>query len=533
VDAARTADRRRAVFAAILLASFLVHAPSLVNGFTWDDHHAAMGSGPTAHPLVSTVRPLGDYFASNWWPQYSPGHTAYRPLTTLWFALRHAVCGDHALTAHLLNVALHTLAVALGHLWLRRLGLPFVPAALGAAIFGLHALHGEATANLVGGAELLALVCGLAGALALLSAAGSASPRRYQVHYPLAALGLFAAAASKESGIVWCAFAPLCVLAAHFRGALPRVPGRGDVVAIAVAVALPAVVYLQLRAGMLLLLPRGVPEPVGQLANPLIDLPAHLRIASGFLAAAYGAWLVLFPFDLAVDYGPAQLPVVRSLGSAWGIAAIAAAAATGLAAAYAARNARRRPLLALALACLLGFGLLVSNVPMPVFMHFAERTWTTPSLALALAVAAAAARPWPWPRLGLAALAVWLAASVATALPRNFVWRDDETLVASELLTSPRSVRMQLWAGAAAARRGQLDAAGAHFARAAELAPELVHPWAELAGLALRRGDPVAARALLDRTAHAHPNERARYEPALRALGARIDAALAAQPSPR
>jgi hypothetical protein len=522
-DTGRPTANQHAVLAAILLASFVLYAPSLANDFTWDDRHAAMGSGPTRQPLIATLHPLADYFTCNWWATHAPGSHLYRPLTTLWFALRHAVVGDDAKIAHLLNVLLHTLGVLLCHCTLRSLGLQFAAAAAGTVVFALHAIHSEAAANLVGGAELLALVFGLGSTLLLLRGAACATPRRFVLHYPLAAVCLFAAAASKESGVAWAAIAPLAVLAARWRGALRRRPDRGDAIALALATTLPTVAYLWLRAGMIAHLPPGAAEPVDLLANPLIDLGTLPRIASGLLAWGYGLVLTLFPFRLAVDYGPDRLPVVHDLACAWSAASLAIALAFATALAVALRNARRRPLLALAVALFFGTSVVTSHVPMPVFLHFGERTWTTPSLALAIAVAAAAAacRSARARRAGAVVLACWLATSVAIAWPRNFVWADDATLVMHEVVHTPDSARMQLAAGELCRQVGDLATARRHFECAAELAPETPHAFLELARLAwgARRFDD--AERLLARAEAVPSRERERH-------AARIEAARAA-----
>ncbi len=523
--AARAADRRRALLAAILVATFALYAPSLGNDFTWDDRHAAMGSGPNRQPLVAELCSPAAYFASNWWPQHAPAATAYRPLTTAWFALRHACCGDHALVAHLLNVALHTLAVALAYRLLRALGAPFGAAAAATAVFGLHAVHSEAVANVVGAAELLALTGGLAGTLALLRAADAGSGRRVAGWLAVAAACWFAAAAAKEHGLGWVVFAPACAVARGWLGGGAPLT-RARALGAAGAAAAVAVVYLALRHGMLARLPAGGDTTNGLLDNPLLALPPVQRAASGVLGWAHGLQQVLLPRALCCDHGPDQLPVVRELASVAGGCSALVAVAFAAALVAAARCARRQPLLALGAACFAGFSFPLTNVPMPVYMHFAERSYVTPSFGLALAVAAGAAslRTPRARRLALVGLAAWLVHSVATAWPRNFVWADDATLVEREVASSPRSVRLQLCAGVLRRQRGDFAAAERHFRIASELAPDLPQPWLELAANAWQRGDAGAARDHLARAERGHPLEVARYAAALRGARAAVDA---------
>ncbi|HEX5054712.1 MAG TPA: tetratricopeptide repeat protein [Planctomycetota bacterium] len=518
-------ERRALVVFGILLLSFVLYAPSIGNDFTWDDRFAAMGDGPHGHPLVAHLRPLGDYFASNWWPHHDPGSQAYRPLTTLWFALRHALCGDSAVAAHLANVLLHTATVGLCWLWLRRLGASTRPAALGSLVYGLHAIHSEAVANLVGGAELLALAFGL-GACLVLQAGHAAGRRRFVACAPFAALLLFAAAASKESGLAWVAFAPLCVLVPALHRGRSWTSLRGDVVVLAATAAVPATIYLLLRAHMLANLPGGPDAAVGLLENPLLGLPAPARVASGVLVLGYGLLLTLLPLHLSVDYGPSQLPVVTSMHDAWLPAAIGAAAVLAAAVVLGLRNRRRRPFVCLAAACFFGFSLMTSNVLFPSFTYFAERSFVTPSLALALLAAwAARVRASRTMLVFHTVLGLWCVASVATALPRNFVFADDATLVLAEVESSPRSVRLQLCAAMLHERRGHLERARQHLRTAAALAPDLPQPWLELAALALRQGHADEARGCLQRAWLADAGERRRCGAMLQELTARLAAA--------
>ena len=530
-DVAARIARQHAVLASLLIASFLLYAPALASDFTWDDRHAALGSGPTRHPLVATLHPPHAYFAVNWWPQYAPAATAYRPLTTLWFALRHAVCGDHAGIAHLLNVALHTLTVGMVFGLLRRLQLPFAAAAAGAAVFGLHALHSEAVVTVVGAAELLALALGLASTLALLRAADSAPAAAFARWLTLAGACWFLAAAAKENGLAWTVLAPACLLARALRGgAVPCNRARASAIGLAALAA--ATAYLHVRGAMLAHLPGGGDASIGMLENPLLALAPAERAASGLLTWGHGLSQVLLPRNLCCDHGPSGLPVVRELASAPAAAAAAVALLFAAACVAAAVHARRRPLAALAVACFVVPSFPLTNVAMPVFVHFAERNWTTPTLALAVSVAAIATRlrGRVAPRVALGCLAAWLAWSVATAAPRALVFADDATLVQLEVASSPHSVRLRLCAGVSAVHRGDAERAQGHFAAAAVLAPELPQPWLELAQLAARRGETAAARAFLGRAERCHPYEVARYRGLLRSLREHLDGAAAASP---
>jgi tetratricopeptide (TPR) repeat protein len=173
---------------------------------------------------------------------------------------------------------------------------------------------------------------------------------------------------------------------------------------------------------------------------------------------------------------------------------------------------------------------IASHVPMRVFFHFGERTWTTPSLAVAIAVAAVATacRTLRARVVGAVALGAWLVTSIATALPRNFVWADNTTLILHEVAHTERSARMHLGAGDIANRDGDTVGARRHFERAAELAPDTPYAYLELATLELRQRRFGEAAAWLDRAEAIPATERARHTERL----ARARSALSAAQNP-
>ena len=514
-------DRRKLAVFALLLLCFLLYAPSLGSDFVWDDRDAATAGGSGRNPLVAELRPLGDYLRGNWWPQRNPYAETYRPLTTYSFAVRHALCGDHALVAHLWSVLLHTLGVGLVFQLLRNLGAAFAPAWLGAAVFGLHALHGEAVLTIVGQAELLALVFGLLGTGACLRAvaAGSGAWRWWIA----AAMAFTAACFSKESAVAWSVVTPACVAIAQ--QAHHRTTARRTWLALALVLGAPVLLFLTLRARMLAGLP---PNPFGHawLDNPLAHLDGWQRLASALLTWGHGLWLSLLPWRLAIDYGPGQLPLVTRLDDPWLLAA-GAAALVMLGMLWHAAQLRRRPLTALAAIVFLAFTLPLSNLLLVVFMRFAERTYLMPTLATALLAT------WLLQRAGSTAArrftctlaAAWLLLSAGIAWQRIFVWRDDRTIITHGLAESPDNLRLRLCAGSLALRDGDPATAREHFAHAARVHADAPQPWYELAKLALRAGDRDGCARALAAARAGNAREVARHRNQLDALAAQLAAA--------
>ena len=509
----------------VLLASFLVYAPSIRNDFTWDDRWAAMGhTGGVAHPLVSELRPLGEYFNNHYWPHKTPVSQTYRPITTLSFALRHAAFGDDPVPAHLANVVLHVLAVALLFLLILRLKVDWPVACAAALVFGLHAVHSEAVANVVGRAEMLGFCFGAGGLLLLNAACGRGWRGRWLLGLP-AVLMLFCAFHSKESALAWAAFAPLYLMAGRLRRGEGAIASPTAATGVLVVVAVPAAAYLAMRFHALAQLPGAVDPSIGYLENPLLGAELETRLLTGVLLWGYGLLVTLLPFDLAADYGPNQLPLVTSTGDPWFAGTVLAGVAILAVLAAGLYWWRRRPLVFLAAASFLGFSLIVTNLPLPVFMMFAERTYYAPSLGLSLVVVAIAERVirrHRVPPVAVIMLGAWLGASAFVAFERNSVWRNDETLILSEVRQHPRSVRMQLCAGDLWRGRGDTPAARQHFERAAALDPASPDAWLEVARVRLDQGDVVGATQALASARAGRARDRDAIAAELEAMAQRI-----------
>jgi protein O-mannosyl-transferase len=141
----------------------------------------------------------------------------YRPIPLLTYALQAGGRGEEAPSwpFHALNVGLHAAVTLLVLALALRLGTTRAVALVAAALFAVHPVHVEPVDWIVGRAELLAALFGLAYVVLSLDAGGRPSPRRR-----LAAFACFACACfSKESSFAL----PAVVVAVDFaRGRRPR-----------------------------------------------------------------------------------------------------------------------------------------------------------------------------------------------------------------------------------------------------------------------------------------------------------------------
>ncbi len=432
--------KRVALLSALFIIVLGVYAPSVMNQYALDDPLLAKAKlpGGDPNPMVAELRPLSDYFAANYWEgDHGTKTRLYRPVTILSYALTNELQGGvdadprlEAVPHHLINVLLHAWSVLLAFSLIARLTSRFYPALLGAAVFGLHALHSETVAGIVGRAELFGFCF---GAQALLFAVSSARCCRAPSH--LHALGagvlLFMAFASKESALAWLPlFFVYAFARAHTGG--PRLNATAAMRLLAIGLP-PLILFLVLRQFAL----DGIENtPAAYVANPLWHEGMATRIQTGVMLWGYGLWKCLWPVGLTSDYGPVTFDLAAStfdLRFLLAGAILLAWTAAGIA------FRKTRPLLLVSCACFFGFGFMVSNVPFPIGTIFAERLYFTPTLAIAFLVAwgsTLARRRWMVPLVGL-----WLVISATVIYQNNGAWRDDTNRLIRDASTNRRCVR--------------------------------------------------------------------------------------------
>ena len=502
----------------ILLGTvLLVCTPALENDYTMDDRLVAMGTLDSGlpNPAVEELHPISFYFTKHYWFGSQPSGRLFRPVTVYTFALRHHFFGDNPLPAHLANILAHLLAVLLVFALLRTLGTSAVPAAIGGAAFGLHGIHSEVIAGVVGRSELLAFDF---GALALLywhSANHSPKPRTMVVQLVggLMTAGLmFLAFGSKESALAWVPFFFVYSCATHWAHTGASLTWReiGRLAGIVLVVsATPVAAYLYLRHGMLASLPAPT-APIAHLVNPIAGLPVSERVPTAICAWGFGLALTALPWRLAADYGTDVFPLVDGFVDSRVCATLVAFTAILL---ITCRYRLRWPTLFLGAAAFFGFSLLTSNVPLPIGTIFAERLYYTPSLGIAIAWAtvcqgaaqSTTPRRWVWALVG-----AWLALNGKVLWDRHEVWRNDQRLFLHEVVSQPRSVRMHT---TAATTFGELDAqsmAKRHLLEATRLDPEHALAWNNLGAIELDRGNLGPAEAHLRRglaATHIQPDQ--------------------------
>lgn len=296
----------------VLILTCVVYANTLPNGFTFDDH-AIIENNPVVRSLD-----IAQIFTAPYWPNRESAGL-YRPLTTLSFALHHALHTTTPFGYHLINVVLHTLNALLVFRLARHL-IGASPGAWAAAlIFALHPVQTEAVNGIVGRAELLSafwVLC--AWLLYIRSGVGKGS--RLNRTYGLALLASFLGILSKENAAcllgLLIIYDGIWVHRARWPGGIAGFLKHG----------LPRYVPFIMLIGAFLFVRTQV---VGSVFLPIIPLEfenplPYLEGASRVFTtlAAWGVYLrlLVFPLWLSPDYSYGEIPTITALTHplAWG-----------------------------------------------------------------------------------------------------------------------------------------------------------------------------------------------------------------------
>jgi len=406
----------------------ILYGITFFGDFVFDDRgivdHAA---------LLSNLSHLGSILTLPYW---TVAAGLYRPVTLLSYALNFLLLGSGPEGFHLVNLALYALTGWLLYLLVRKLFKNKSLAYAIAILFLVLPIHTEAVANIVGRAEILALLFSLLVFLELLKDSKKA-------RYWLAGLWLFCAIASKETAI---AAVPIAALIAY-------VKERGKWNRALFAEYAPAAVWLTLGVGAYLALRLAVLGSVHFLGvetsiveNPLMFVTFWPRIFTALSVVAMYVWKSIWPFGLCSDYSYDQIPVLYSFfnpGTIIGAALFLFSVASII------FWFKKRPVLALGSAFFLFALLPVSNLLFSTGTIAGERLMFYPSVGLCLYAAYAFDTAYArckaagWHRLQKGIAGMFIAITVfygMVAIMRARVWLTEQTLFTSAAACAPRSV---------------------------------------------------------------------------------------------
>lgn len=444
----------QAVVAAVALLAVLVYANSLANGFALDDG-AIILNNPRVHSLDNVHR----FFYTPYWTTAPEGTGLYRPITLLTYALDWQLWNGDATGFHLVNVLLHAGVTTLVFLLLRGFGTSLLAAGVAAALFAVHPVHVEAVANVVGRAELLAAFFFLLGVVAHGRGRGD-----WRTAAVVGAAYLLALGAKEIAVMLPAALVLLDSLGAtRLRDVVQRVRRRGRVY---VAAAASLVVYMAARKAAAGVFVGGATfspwfwrEPW---TTPVLTL---VRLWWEYLR------LMVFPAQLAADYGPAVIVPERGVS----LLVIAGLSAGVLALGVAIAAWKKARLVSAGIGWFMVTILPVSGIFFPLEIILAERTLYLPSVGVSLAVAGLLELVRRGRRRWVPAVVVVLvvlgAAGMVRTWTRTPVWRNTVTVLAALARNHPDSYRNHWVLARELQQRQQNEEALEHYATALALAP--------------------------------------------------------------
>lgn len=499
--------------AGVVLLAVLVHLPSLRHGFALDDLRDIQ-----ENEAVHGLGRLGDLLLSPYRSDIPPGRSPYRPVTSVSFALSWALGGGSPVVFHAVNVGLHAAATAAVLALLALLGAPLLWSAAGAAVFAVHPVHAEAVANVVGRGDVLAALFVLLAVIVHL-ARGVPGP------WKVAAVGSAYALAlgSKESAVVLPA---LLMTVEIFR---PGMEGKAaEPVPRRLAAAWPTwtalglvlAAYLGARYAVLgTLVHRDV-------APYIAVLPPDLRLSTAVANLTHVGRLLLIPWDLSSDYGPAVvLPAGWAELRTWaGVAVVVGAALLAVV------GRLRSAWIPLGVLWCALAATVVSNLVIPIGVWVAERTLYLASVGVSLLVVGVGrVLEGSLEAPGRRALAVSGIVVVALGGWRSWercsTWKNSETVLRTLAEEHPESYRAQWWVAERLTSEGRPAAALPWFRSALELDPTDANLILGYARALLLAGDPVRAERAARRVPEElHPARSAYLAQALVEQGREVEA---------
>ncbi len=477
---------------ALLVLTLVAFSNSFSAGLALDNQLLITGDPRIREATAYNVSQIFQH--TFWWPNGEAG--IYRPLTTLSYLLNYAILGNGTVPAgyHWINFLLHAANVLLAfglcqRLFSRMPDRAFLLALSTAALWAVHPVLTESVTNIVGRADLMAGMAVLSGSWMYLKSTESVGFHRLAWLAGVAAAtaaGVF----SKESAVVLPGVIILYELAFHFTNMRPRL--RSMLLGCA-ATGLPIAVMLVQRALVLFASPTAAEFPF--VDNPIAGASFSVGRLTAIKVLARYLWLVIWPVKLSADYSYAEIPLARGSVTDW--AAWVAVAIVMCLVAWLWRHSRP----AFFFACFGFLNLLpASNLIFPIGTIMAERLLYLPLVGwlacLVLAIDAAARRTRRAHLVPVIVGLIAVAFGIRTWV-RNLDWKDDLTMAAASVQTSPGSFKVHrlLAASLFQSNPGDIDRVIAEANRSLAILESLPDkldvpiPWNQAAAYHLAKGD--------------------------------------------
>lgn len=434
---------------ALALAVFglLLYVNTLGHDYTVDDgtvmqNNKIVKQGVKALPEIFTTA-----YRKGFWDRQE---SLYRPLSVAMFAVEWQLAPNNPLPGHVMNVLLYALtAYLLFQLLMQLFNDNLLMAFCIALLYIAHPLHTEVVANIKSRDEIL---CFLFVVLALRSFIFYVDKKSRQ-HLLVCSLYFLFALLSKESAITMVVVFPLV---AYFFRKQPLLNG----IKYSLVPGIAAVVYLLIRFSVL----KGITNftEILPINNSIVNADSYaIKFATALMILGKYLGLLIAPVSLSFDYSFNQLKNVGWTDGGFVVSLLVYAALLF----YSLKEFKNRNGIAFGIIFFLITISIVSNVFFLIESVMAERFTYLPSLGICMAVVLlcgklfrvkfkTAEKLQPNKVLGENKLFFIVIFSIAflysiKTIARNTEWKNNLTLLATDVKTSPESARIRYAYGSA------------------------------------------------------------------------------------
>lgn len=469
----------------ICLLAVIIYLPTTGFDFAYDDSLVITGNPTVTAPAEGQNQTLKILLSP------TPPGDLYRPVPALSYRFDYLFKGLDAGWFHGINTCLYALLCLLVLNLFQKL-LPTSAAAFWAAvIFTVHPVHVEAVANIVGRAELLAGIGGIAALLLLINQWARPEKRFISLGIIASAVLFFLAVLSKESAFT---FLPLYLAAALL------IKGKPSTLTLHTVLAVLALYMRSVALGNMFLV---APESSAiNPENPLLGLPFTSRLLPAL--KIQGDYLVslIAPTDISPDY---SIMFEQLFQQTWSTAGFLALLLFATLIFLTAREEDKKLRLC-GIWFLITF-LLTSNILVPIGTVRADRLLLVPGIGVIALLFSRAAVLWPErvTLIGAAVSAVFMLKTI-TLIPG---WRDNGTLFSSMVTAAPENPKALYNLGIYLLTQQQAPVQAEYFLRKTlEIVPDHLYSMKALADISLARKDYARLAYWYTRILRSYPEEQ-------------------------
>jgi protein O-mannosyl-transferase len=425
------------------ILGFLVYANTLNFGFVLDDYASILDNTSTKRGIAA----LGEIFSTSYRYGYILlSDELYRPLPKAIFAIFWDLFPNNAAPGHLLNVILFTFTCFVIFRLLNK-WFPEQPklALLTSLIFAAHPIHTEVVANIKSLDEILSfLLC-----LLSLDQYIRYKDNKKMFHIFLSMLLFFAAFLCKESTIT---FLPIFPLLVYFRMKSTEEAGLTTILNGVQWILIPTVVFLLIRHNILNESGIFKAAPSSVADNALMAAKDTLTQITGAVAMlGFYLFKLFVPINLSFDLSYPQVTPAKITDWNFILSAVILLGLLG----WAIRELKKKTMISFALFFFFITVAVSSNIFMRIGTHYGERLMYVPSFGIILFLSALiinfleknprSSKSVSVPAMAVTGVIVLLYSGLTIA--RNPVWKSNETLYDSGLISAPNSARVHYYVG--------------------------------------------------------------------------------------